>query len=97
MDTLAFPVRFKDGHIVSHAEETDAYYNQLISLAFQISPGEMALAVDFGMRNMTFEKPTVFGIKQTLSFYFPEIFVSDVNIFSSPETEDFSIELSYTY
>jgi hypothetical protein len=97
MDTLGFPIRFKDNHIVSHSEGTDAYYNQLISLAFQIAPGEIALDVDFGMRNMTFEKPSIAGIRQTLAFYFPEISINDVNIFSDRDTADFSIELSYTY
>jgi hypothetical protein len=97
MDTLAFPIKFKDNHIVSYYEGTDEYYNQLISLAMQIAPGEIALDVDFGMRNMTFERPSNSGISQTLSFYFPEITISSVNIFSDRTTTDFSIELSYTY
>jgi len=97
MDTLGFPIRFKDNHIVSHYEGTDDYYNQLISLSLQTAPGEIALAVDFGMKNMTFDKPIISGIKQTLSFYFPEITVSSLNIFATRDTADYSIELSYTY
>lgn len=97
MDTLAFPIRFVDNHIMSHGDVTNEYYSQLISLAFQVAPGEMALDVDFGMRNMTFQNPSPAGIRQTLSFYFPEITVNDVKIFSDRDTSDFSIELSYTY
>ena len=97
MDTLAFPIRFTDNHIASLDEGTDAYYNQLIALALQIAPGELALQLDFGTRNMTFSDPSEAAIRQTIAFYFPEITVTDLAISKNENTSSYSVNLSYVY
>jgi hypothetical protein len=97
MDTLAFPIRFINNHVASLTESTDAYYNQLISLALQIAPGELALQLDFGTRDMTFSEPSDSAIRQTISFYFPEIAVTELEIFKERNTSSYSVNLSYVY
>lgn len=97
MDTLAFPIRFAKNHIVSLSENTDAYYNQLISLALQIAPGELALQLDFGTRNMTFSEPSDSALRQTISFYFPEVAITDLEISQERNTSSYSVNLSYVY
>lgn len=97
MDTLAFPIRFINNHVASLSEGTDAYYNQLISLALQIAPGELALQLDFGTRNMTFSEPSESGVRQTISFYFPELSITDLVISKDVKTSSYSVNLSYVY
>lgn len=97
MDTLAFPLRFTNNHLVSLGEGTDDYYNQLISLALQIAPGELALQLDFGTRNMTFNEPSESGIRQTISFYFPELSITDLEISKERNISSYSVNLSYVY
>ena len=97
MDTLAFPIRFTNNHVVTLSEGTDNYYNQLISLALQIAPGELALQLDFGTRDMTFSKPAESAVRQTISFYFPELSITDLTISKDGNATSYSVNLSYVY
>ena len=97
MDSLAFPIRFNNNQISKVIEGTDPYYNQFIATAIQVGPGELVLDVDFGVRDMTFGIPNPAGIKQSISFYFPEIYVEEVNTFKYQETSDYSVSVKYSY
>lgn len=97
MDTIAFPIRFSNNHLVTHQEGTDAYYNQLISVAMQTEPGEYALDIDFGIKDMTFTDASNAAIGQTLSFYYKELVIDSIRIQKDIKTSNHIIDISYRY
>lgn len=97
MDTIAFPIKFENNRLVTHAQGTDQYYNQFISIALQTQPGEYPLDIDFGIKDMTFTDMADAAIKQTLSFYYKELSVDSVRIAQDVQTSNFVVDVFYTY
>lgn len=96
MDTIAFPIKFTNNHLVSIVQNTEEYYNQLISTALQVAPGEMPLDIDFGIRDLTFTDLADASIKQTLAFYFPEIDIDYVNVVKNTQTSNYQVDIAYS-
>ena len=96
MDTIAFPIKFKNNELVKLEQGTDKYFNQLIAATLQIAPGELVLEAGFGIRNMAFEKPSIEDIKQLLTVYFPELYIDSVNLFQNQNTEEYFVSVSYS-
>jgi hypothetical protein len=97
MDTIAFPLRFSANHLATLETGSEEYFNQLISVAIQTAPGEYALDIDFGIKDMTFTDMTSSSIKQTLSFYFPELFVDNVKVVQDVKTSNYLVDVFYNY
>ena len=97
MDTIAFPLRFSNNHLATLPSGSDQYYNQLISVSIQTAPGEYALDIDFGIKDMTFTDMTGSSIRQSISFYFPELFIGDVKVLQNIKTSNYQIDVFYNY
>lgn len=97
MDTIAFPLRFSDNHLATLETGSEPYFNQLISVAIQTAPGEYALDIDFGIKDMTFTDMTSSSIKQTLGFYFPELFIDNVKVVQDVKTSNYLVDVFYNY
>lgn len=94
MDTLKFPVRFRQGSLEKLEDETDDYYAQFLALALQILPGELGLNPQYGVEDPTFSESLTRDLAFTAGAYIPEIIVDTASI-ETREDGRTSVNLSF--
>lgn len=80
MDTLKFPIRFRQGAVEKLDDGSDDYYAQLLALAIQIIPGELRLNPQYGVEDPTFSDILTRDLAFTAGAYIPEIIIDTADI-----------------
>lgn len=94
MDTLKFPIRFRQGEVEKLTEGNDDFYAQLLALSLQIVPGELPLTPQFGVEDPTFSPALTRDLAFTAGAFIPEIIVDTAQIVTD-ETGVSRVNLSF--
>lgn len=103
MATLRHPLSFNAfGGAVALSQFSSDYYDQAITLALKIQPGELKLDPNFGTQDPTFNTGEPVGLRATLANFWPEITVNSITSQrpladgSKPVNVDYEVENAVT-
>lgn len=97
MDTIRFPVQFKNGITVKVVENTDAYWAQFLAMLVRINNNELVLEPTYGVNDPVFSQIDAGRIKLSARRFYPEVDITTVNInqASIDGTQKVKIDFSY--
>lgn len=97
MDTIKFPLSFKNGVTEKLAENTDQYWAQFIAMLVRVETGEILLEPTYGINDPTFSKLDTGRVKLVARRFYPEIEIDSVDV-QRPSTDGGQkIKISYSY
>jgi hypothetical protein len=97
MNTIKFPVSFKNGSLVTIEENTDEYWSQFLGMLVRVETGELPLEPTYGINDPIFSTIDAGRVKLASKRFYPEVEIISVNIgqASFDGTQKLNINFSY--
>lgn len=81
MDVISFPFRLSPDGSVSKVEQfSDADVVQKIAFLMQTEPGELPLALHYGIKDPSFRSVSATEIEAAISAFYPGVVVNNIRI-----------------
>ena len=97
MDTIKFPISFKNGVTEKLPEGTDQYWAQFLAMLVRVETGEMLLEPTYGINDPTFSKLDTGRVKLVARRFYPEIEINSVDAQRPSGDGAQKIKISYSY
>lgn len=97
MDTIKFPISFKNGVTEKLTDDTDQYWAQFLAMLVRVETGEMLLEPTYGINDPTFSKLDTGRVKLVVRRFYPEIEINSVDIQRPSGDGTQKIKISYSY
>ena len=78
MDTIAFPVKFDGTGLAKHAQGTDAYFSQMLTLSILTQPGVHPFGAEYGIWDPTFTSLDKGRFIIQAAHYVPEVVITAI-------------------
>ena len=97
MNTIKFPLSFKNGAVSTIEENTDEYWSQFLGMLVRVETGELPLEPTYGINDPAFSTIDSGRVKLAARRFYPEVEISEVNIGrpSFDGTQKVNINFSY--
>lgn len=79
MDTIAFPIRFDATGLKKHAQGSDAYLSQILTLSILTEPGIHPYGADYGIWDPTFTSLDKGRFVIQAAYFVPEVVITAIN------------------
>jgi hypothetical protein len=96
MDTIKFPMSFDKGRIGYLVEGSRDYYAQALSLAIQITPGQLPLEPIYGIKDSTFATFNKSALIQLAAYFWPEIVINDAVSYFDQRRQAYLVDLDFS-
>lgn len=97
MDTIKFPLSFKNGVTEKLIENTDQYWAQFLAMMVRVESGEMLLEPTYGINDPTFSQLDVGRVKLVAGRFYPEIDIESVTVQRPSASGSQKIKISYSF
>ena len=85
MDTICFPIKFDSTGLAKHAQGSEAYLPQMLTLAILTEPGVHPYGADYGIWDPTFTSLDKGRFIIQAAHYVPEVVITAINTDLDPE------------